>query len=83
VGYSADELKAHLESHFTSKMGWKNYGSYWEIDHVIPQAQFEFTSMHDPGFKDCWALKNLRPLSCRKNRQDGGRLSGCRRRNKQ
>ena len=38
LGYSAQDLKIHLEKQFTSEMSWSNYGSYWHIDHKIPKS---------------------------------------------
>lgn len=60
--YSMKDLKIHLESQFDEKTSWENYGSYWHIDHIIPQSKLSYTSMEDDNFKKCWALDNLRPL---------------------
>jgi hypothetical protein len=65
VGYSASDLKTHLERQFSSGMTWKNYGrghGRWQIDHIIPIAEFTFSSAADEGFPACWAMTNLRPL---------------------
>ncbi len=63
VGYSLDELVAHLESQFADGMSWGNYGARgWHVDHKIPVAAFVFSSAQDEQFKICWSLKNLRPL---------------------
>lgn len=81
IGYSLDELKFHLESQFELWMSWENYGIYtkskwndndqstwtWNIDHIIPQSTFEYSSMDDDNFKKCWGLDNLRPLSSKQN----------------
>jgi hypothetical protein len=61
VGYSVDELKAHLERQFTKGMSWDNYGQ-WHVDHIRPLSSFSYTSVDDPEFKECWALTNLRPM---------------------
>lgn len=61
VGYSAIDLMEHLERQFTKGMGWDNMGD-WHIDHIRPVSFFAFTSENDPGFLECWALANLRPL---------------------
>jgi len=66
VGYSLDELRAHLQSLFKPQMTWQNYGQ-WVVDHVRPIASFSFTGLDDPGFKECWALHNLQPLWAREN----------------
>lgn len=68
VPYTLKELKLHLESQFTPEMSWDNYGSYWEIDHIIPQNTFNFTSYNDKDFQICWSLLNLRPLELHTNR---------------
>jgi hypothetical protein len=62
VGYTTDQLAAHLERQFTKGMSWRNRGSKWHIDHIIPLASFQFTSANDPEFRAAWALTNLRPL---------------------
>lgn len=83
--YSIDELKWYLESQFESWMNWNNYGKYnskawddsdsttwtWQIDHIIPQSILLYTSMEDENFRECWALKNIRPLSSKRNFLDG------------
>ena len=85
LDYSIQELKKYLESKFEPWMSWDNYGSYrkklwndsdsstwtWQIDHIIPHSEFQYTSMNDSKFKCCWALKNLRPLSSKQNCLDG------------
>lgn len=79
--FSIQELKVHLESQFEPWMTWKNHGRYdanswddnntatwtWQIDHIVPQSNFPYTSMKDANFKKCWALSNLRPLSAKQN----------------
>jgi len=62
LGYKIDDLIIHLESQFDDKMNWINYGSYWQIDHIVPIAAFDYTSYEDDAFKKCWSLQNLQPL---------------------
>ena len=66
VGYTAAELRAHLERQFLRGMGWHNIDK-WHIDHIVPLASFKFTSTDDQEFKAAWALTNLRPLWKRDN----------------
>lgn len=68
LDYTIQELKEHLESQFTPEMSWDNYGSYWEIDHIIPINTFCLKSFEDEDFRVCWSLSNLRPLSKTENR---------------
>ena len=72
--YSMNELKIHLEFQFDEFMSWDNYGKYWEIDHIVPQSYFRFTSMSDLEFQECWQLINLRPLECSKNRSKNNKI---------
>lgn len=65
--YSMDQLKNHLEAQFDSNMSWENYGSYWHIDHIIPQSKLPYISMQDENFLKCWSLSNLRPLEAFEN----------------
>jgi hypothetical protein len=43
----------------------------WQLDHIIPQSTFNYTSMDSQEFRDCWALSNLRPYSAKQNLLDG------------
>ena len=61
VGFTADQLKIHLEKRFKDGMSWENYGE-WHIDHKIPVSAFNFEKSEDIDFKRCWTLKNLQPL---------------------
>lgn len=83
--YTMQELRNHLESQFEAWMNWQNYGVYrvskwndneistwtWNIDHIIPHSLFNYTSMTDQSFQDCWSLSNLRPLNSKQNLLDG------------
>ncbi len=41
------------------------------IDHIIHHADFEYINEKDESFIECWAIKNLRPLSAKENNKDG------------
>lgn len=87
LGYSFFQLKEHIEKQFEPWMTWNNYGKYnvtvwkdgdtstwtWQIDHIIPQSELPYFSMEDLNFKKCWSLDNLRPLSAKRNVEDGNR----------
>jgi len=65
--FTKEQLWEHLEKQFDENMTWDNYGSYWHLDHIIPQAALPYDSMEHPNFKKCWDLKNLQPLEASKN----------------
>ena len=87
VDWTYEELRSHIESQFETWMNWNNYGRYdlktwddkdpstwtWQIDHIIPHSTFHYESMDCQEFRDCWALKNLRPYSSKQNNLDKDR----------
>lgn len=75
VGYTAEELIAHLEGLFKDGMSWDNYGE-WHIDHIIPISAFRILSARDEAFRHCWGLKNLQPLWAKENQSKGGIKNG-------
>ena len=66
-GYDRYSLINYLENLFNSKMSWKNYGTYWNIDHIVPVAWFVEHNIIDPKIIN--AKKNLRPLPIYQNCQ--------------
>lgn len=74
VGYTLNDLTKHLEKKFSKGMTWENYGTYWHIDHIIPVSAYNYSSYLDIDFRECWSLKNLRPLLANENISKGGRL---------
>jgi len=57
LGYSAEDLKKHMESLFLDGMTWENWG-LWEIDHIRPISSFD----KDVDPKVVNELSNLQPL---------------------
>jgi len=65
IGCSTIQLAKHIESGFTKKMNWDNYGTHWHVDHILPCASFDH---NDPKqVAQCWHWTNLRALEARKN----------------
>ena len=65
-GYSADDLKRHLEQQFQPGMTWDNYGLYgekWHVDHKQPVCTFKLPE----ELVQCFALSNLQPLWAKDN----------------
>ena len=73
VGYTIENLMAHLEKQFDDKMTWENYGK-WHIDHIIPRSHFNYEKAENPEFKKCWALKNLQPMWAIENFRKGNKI---------
>ena len=57
LGYTADELKNHLENKFTCGMTWDRYGE-WHVDHIKAVTSFP----QDTPMQVVNALNNLQPL---------------------
>ena len=57
LGYSALDLKNHIQSLFTEGMSWDNHGD-WHIDHIKAVANFP----DNTDIKVVCALENLQPL---------------------
>jgi hypothetical protein len=70
LGYSAKELRAHLESQFEPGMTWDDRDA-WHIDHVKPIAAFIAEGVKDPQVIN--ALSNLKPLWAKDNLAKGAR----------
>ncbi len=66
LGYSADELKEHMENLFEDGMSWNNWGE-WHIDHIKPVSLFE--SNTEASIVN--ALSNLQPLWEKENLSKG------------
>lgn len=66
--YSIKDLKSHLENQFRDGMSWDNYGK-WHVDHIRPISSFNYKSMNDDEFHECWALSNLQPLWAQENQR--------------
>lgn len=66
LGYSALQLRTHIESLFEEGMTWDNHGKGpddWHLDHVKPVCEFS----PDEHPRTVNALSNLRPLWGREN----------------
>lgn len=75
LGYSAMDLKMHLESLFLDGMSWENR-NLWEVDHIIPLSIFR----KDTPMNIVNCLSNLRPIwsednSVKYNRVEDNELS--------
>ena len=65
IGCNIQYLREWFEYNFTSEMNWKNYGSFWSIDHIIPVCKFDLT-IEDEKLK-CWNWSNLIPVTIKYN----------------
>lgn len=75
LGYTLEELQAHIERQFTTGMSWEAFHrGEIHIDHIVPVAAFKPASATCQDFRACWALTNLRPMWAKDNMRKGARL---------
>lgn len=74
LGYTKAELIAHFERLMEPWMTWENNthvknsnDKAWHMDHIKPKSSFDYKTIYDPQFRECWALSNLRPLEAKAN----------------
>jgi len=72
LGCSIKEFLAYIQSLFRVGMTWDNYGSYWEIDHIIPCSAYDLTDPKQQ--KECFHYTNLQPLYWKDNLSKGNRI---------
>jgi len=65
LGCTIDKFKKYLESKFDSNMNWDNYGTYWEIDHILPCRAFNLKNQVEQ--ERCFHFSNLQPMSATEN----------------
>lgn len=66
LGCTFEEAARHIESQFELGMSWANYGTYWEIDHIVPIWTIDLLDSKQLA-KVCH-FTNLRPLPIAENR---------------
>lgn len=64
--YSYDELVEHLGRTMPDGYTWDDIGDL-HIDHIRPVSSFNFCSIDDPQFQECWSLDNLQLLPAEEN----------------
>lgn len=66
LGYTPQDFKKHIESHFYNDMTWENFGKTWEIHHIKPLHTFDFIKngkIDHEQIKIANSLDNLQPLT--------------------
>lgn len=64
LGCSVEFFKKYLEDMFDDNMSWENYGTYWDIDHIIPLS----TANTEEDVLKLNHYTNLQPLESYINR---------------
>lgn len=65
IDCSPKEMIKWIEYQFDTSMTWENYGTYWQVDHVIPCDYFDLKIREEQ--LRCFNWRNCRPLEKIKN----------------
>lgn len=66
LGCSLEFFKNYIAEQFTNGMSWENYGTLWELDHILPLANYKLS---DRGtFRRLVHYTNYQPLTIAQNR---------------
>ena len=71
-GLDINSFREWIEIQFTEDLGWDNFGSKWQFDHIVPVAYFDFENKDD--MKLCWNFINIRVENPELNRIRGSRI---------
>jgi hypothetical protein len=72
IGCSADFMRQFIEHQFKPEMNWLNWGTYWELDHVIPISKFDVS---DPvQLRRAFNYSNCKPITKVENRSKSDKL---------
>lgn len=72
LGCDIQFFKNWIESKWKTGMTWENWGSKWEIDHIIPVRAFDLASL--PGQLQCFRFSNTQPLWKSENHAKSDRM---------
>ena len=64
------QFKEHIEDRWQADMTWENYGTLWEIDHIIPLQAWDLSQAEHQRL--AFSRWNLQPLTRQQNQRKGG-----------
>ena len=73
VGYEASDLIYRLSETMPSGYSWERIKEL-HIDHIRPKSSFQYDSVNDPAFRECWGLANLQFLPASENFKKGNKI---------
>src|SRR5580765_3511668 len=75
TGNDLGGIREWIESNWLKDMNWKNYGTVWVVDHIVPFRKFDLFNEED--LQLCWHYKNLMPLLSEDNLKKQGNIFFC------
>ena len=71
-GLDIENMRQWFEYQFHSDIGWDDFGTRWQFDHIIPVTYFDFSIENE--LKMCWNFTNMRVEKFQLNKDRGNRL---------
>ena len=72
LGCDLEFFKSWIQFRFDSEMAWDNFGTLWQIDHILPISLFNLKNTNE--IKTCFHWTNLQPLYSDQNRLKSNKL---------
>jgi hypothetical protein len=60
IGCTAADFRNYIESQFVANMSWENYGTVWQVDHILSLHHHDLTKIDQ--FAAACHFSNCRPL---------------------
>ena len=70
IGMEKKTFKEWVENHFVDGMTSENYGTVWQLDHIVPAHFFNFDNQEDTYI--CFNYMNIIPMLNNDNRLKSG-----------
>lgn len=74
VSVDGRRIVEHIQSKFQKGMSWKNWGTDWHIDHIVPLCKFDLSNTQER--KRANHYTNLQPLWAKDNLRKGAKCFG-------
>ncbi|RYD83097.1 MAG: hypothetical protein EOP53_01820 [Sphingobacteriales bacterium] len=71
-GLDIENIRLWFQYQFPQGMGWDDFATKWQFDHIIPVTYFDFSKEED--LKLCWSFVNIRVEYFQRNKDRGNRL---------
>ncbi len=71
-GLDIENMRQWFECQFKEGIGWDDFASKWQFDHIIPVTYFDFSNEEE--LKMCWNFTNISVEVFGLNKERGNRL---------
>lgn len=71
-GLDVERFRKWIEIQFEPELNWENFGTAWQLDHILPVTCFDFSNKEDMHL--CWNFINIRVENLEHNKNSGNRI---------